>query len=95
MAHKLSKAKNATGRGIYAIASGARQLGHSSSGGDFDGQEGNKVSYYAGLGPTGTAQDVSYQYYNPQTLNPVALDSDFSACSVIYRQEMKTQLLYC
>ena len=59
MASKLSKAKTATGKGMHALASGARQLGNSSSGTDSEsGQSSNKVSYYAGLGPTGTAQDV-------------------------------------
>lgn len=59
MASKLSKAKTATSKGLHAMTSGARQIGHQLSGGDNDGPSNSKkVSYYAGLGPTGTAQEV-------------------------------------
>lgn len=56
---KLSKATAAAGKGITAVGRAGRQLGSSASDLDDGRASQPRVSAYAGMGPTGTAQDVS------------------------------------
>lgn len=58
ISNKLSKAKSSAGKGLHAVGRAGRQLGSSRS--DLEDQPSSRthVSAYAGLGPTGTAQEV-------------------------------------
>ncbi len=59
ISNKLSKAKSTAGKGLNAVGRAGRQLGSSRSDLEDSTSSGTHVSAYAGLGPTGTAQEVS------------------------------------
>ena len=61
ISHKLVKAKSSAGKGLRSVGRAGRQLSNLPSRNDTDDASTNTggVSAYAGLGPTGTAQDVS------------------------------------
>jgi len=59
ISNKLNKATAAAGKGMTAVGRAGRQLGSSCSDLDDGTASQPRVSAYAGMGPTGTAQDVS------------------------------------
>ena len=61
---KLSKAKSTAGKGITAVGRAGRQLGSSRSELEDQTSSRSHVSAYAGLGPTGTAQEVNFHTLN-------------------------------
>ena len=64
ISNKLSKAKSSAGKGLNAVGRAGRQLGSSRSDLEDQPSSGTHVSAYAGLGPTGTAQEVGAHVSN-------------------------------